>query len=481
MSKNKKKENKNILGRFIYILFLIISTLFIGIIFYLKILPSKYFMILFVIYFILNLIFILLSFNKHLKKRTHIVVGTLCFILSAIFLFGLYYLNTTMNFMSKIMANNYQLENYYVYVLSDSDYKSINDLEDKTIGIPKISNDTYEEAYSNLNNLISFTEENYQNIVTLGNDLLNKKVNAIFINETVLSFIKDEVEDFESKTRVLYTISVKVKIEDTIDDVDVENESFNVYISGIDVYGDIAAVSRSDVNMIMTINPKTNKILLTSIPRDYYVRLHGTTGYKDKLTHSGLYGIDTTVNTIEDLLDININYYIRVNFTTVIKLVDTIGGIDIYSDTAFTAHTNSDCKFIVGTQHVGGDCALAFSRERYAYTSGDRHRVKNQQDVLIAIIGKMTKSSSIITKYTSILNTLGNSFQTNMPQNKIYSLINMQIDKMPNWNIEQISLDGTNSSNYTYSYSASKLYVMEPDVNTIYNAQEKIEEVFNEN
>lgn len=474
MSKRKKKKN-NKLVKFIYIIFLILSTIFTGIITYLKVLPYKYMIALIVIYVLLNVIFGLLSF-----KKNNVITGIICFIFSCLFAFGLYYLNTTMNFMSKIMASNYQIENYYVYVLKDSDYDNINDLKDKKIGIPNISSNTYDSAYDKLNKKLSFEEEEYENIVSIGNDLLNEKIDAIFVNETALSFIKDEVDNFENNTKVLYTIPIKIKIDETSKDVDLTKDSFNIYISGIDVYGDISSVSRSDVNMIMTINPNTNKILLTSIPRDYYVRLHGTSGYKDKLTHSGLYGIDMTVNTIEDLLDIDINYYVRVNFTTLIKLVDAVGGVDVYSDYEFTS-LHGNYQFKKGINHMNGDQALCFSRERYAYIEGDRQRIKNQQNVLVAIINKLTKSSTLITKYTSILKTLGDSFQTNMPQNKIYSFVNMQIDEMPSWDILQISLDGSNSSNYTYSYSASKLYVMEPDVNTIYKAQEKIKEVFDEN
>lgn len=471
MSKRKnKKDNK--LVKFIYIIFLILSTIFTGIITYLKVLPYKYIIALIVIYALLNVIFGLLSFKKH-----NAITGIICFIFSCLFAFGLYYLNTTMNFMSKIMASDYQIENYYVYVLKDSDYHNINDLKDKKIGIPNISSNTYDSAYDKLNKKLSFEEEKYENIVSLVNDLFNEKIYAIFVNETALSFIKDEVDNFENNTKVLYTIPIKIKIDETSKDVDLTKDSFNIYISGIDVYGDISSVSRSDVNMIMTVNPNTNKILLTSIPRDYYVRLHGTTGYKDKLTHAGLYGINMSITTLEDLFGIYIDYYIRVNFTTLINIVDAIGGIDINSDLAFTAHTNSSCTYAKGNNHLDGKCALAFSRERYAYQEGDRHRVQNQQVVLTAILNKALSSKTLITKYTNILESLESSFQTNMPQENIYSLVNMQLDQMPKWNIQTISVNGKDSFNYTYSYSANKLYVMEPNMQTVAIATAKMKEV----
>ena len=163
--------------------------------------------------------------------------------------------------------------------------------------------------------------------------------------------------------------------------------------------------------------------------------------------------------------------------TTLISVVDSIGGIDIYSDKTFTAYTDRKCIYKLGNNHLNGKCALAFARERYAYKEGDRHRVLNQQTVLTAILNKTLSSKTLVTKYTSILKSLGNSFQTNIPQDKIYSLINMQLDEMPNWNINTYSLDGTDSKNYTYSYSRNKLYVMEPDYATVEKGKNLINNV----
>ena len=229
--------------------------------------------------------------------------------------------------------------------------------------------------------------------------------------------------------------------------------------------------------MIMTVNPNTGKMLLTSIPRDYYVQLHGTTGRKDKLTHSGTYGINMTTQTVEDLLGIDINYYIRVNFTTLIKLVDKLGGIDVYSDKGFTPWTNTAIYIPKGNVHMNGEMALAFARERHAYTEGDRHRVQNQQDVLEAVFKKLTKTSTLVSSYTGILDTLDGSFETNMSKDTITSLAKFQINKMPSWNIEKISVNGSDSSNYTYSYPGQKLYVMEPDMQTVTEASNKIKDV----
>ena len=197
--------------------------------------------------------------------------------------------------------------------------------------------------------------------------------------------------------------------------ITISKDSFALYISGIDQWGSVSTVrGRSDVNIVAIVNPKIHKVLLINTPRDYYVQLHGKTGLKDKLTHAGVYGIDMSLNTLEDLYDINIDYYLRVNFDTLVKLVDVIGGIEVYSDKTFISSHQRDWKIKEGMNKMDGKQALAYSRERYAYKEGDRHRGKNQQDVITAIIKKASSSKVILTKYNSILDTLEGSFQTNI-------------------------------------------------------------------
>ncbi len=462
MTKNKKMKKINQISKIIFCIFLFLSIITIGILFYLKILPIQYFSVILIGYIIILLLFAYGLLNKKVKSNKKIIFNIICIIFVICFIFILYYLNSTMQFMDKIKSKGYQIETYYL--IGHNSNQNI-----KTVGVYKTDN--LEEA---LKQIDGFSIQEYSNIKTMTNLFIKNQIDGLFVNEGTLEILKEE-QNFDYQ--IIKTVSIKIKTKVDSNDVDVTKQSFSIYISGIDVKGSISSVSRSDVNMIMTVNPKTNKILLTSIPRDYYVQLHGTTGYKDKLTHAGLYGINMSIQTIEDLLNMNINYYIRVNFTTLIDVVDAIGGITIYSDKAFTAYTDRSCSFKVGNNTVDGKCALAFSRERYAYQEGDRHRVKNQQTVLIAMIQKLTSSKTLLTKYNQILNTLSDSFETNISSNRIYSLINKQLDSMPNWNIETFSLDGSNSFNYTYSYSASKLYVMEPDTSTIEQAKIKIKEV----
>lgn len=420
-----------------------------------------------IITIILNLIFL-----KVKNRIVNIITFIIMLIISGLILYGSNYVNNTVSFIKKASYIKEEINKYYVVVLDDSNYKKIDDINNKNVGyIENTPEDIFEKIDVELN------YDSYSNQLELYKDLDIEKIDAILVSDSYMDIMIEEVENFKENTRILYTIDIYKKIENINKSVETNKESFTIYISGIDTYGSIGNISRSDVNILVTVNPNTGKILLTSIPRDYYVRLHGTTGYKDKLTHAGLYGVNMSISTIEDLIDIDINYYVRVNFNTLIKVIDEIGGIDIYLDTDFIAWTDEKCKFSQGMNSVGGKCALAFSRERYVYQSGDRHRGQNQQAVISAIIKKVSLDRNLILKYNDIIDSLSGTFQTNMQFEDITSFIKNQIDNNISWDIESISLDGYDSSNYTYSHSGSKLYVMEPNYNTVENAKNKILEV----
>lgn len=459
---------------------LLISGICLSILLPLKILPLKYLIPSIIIYILLLILMLYITLKKESSKIKQILILILSIIMITLLGMIFYYLNNTIKFMDSIKAKEYQIEEYYVLVRKDSSYQTLSDIQDQTLATYQNQLKDYTNSLNNLKEEITIHEKEYSNYVDASKALLNKEVESLFISSSYKMMSDEEIANFKDEVRILKKEQVKVPSESTISNKkDITKDSFNIYISGIDIAGDISLVSRSDVNMIMTVKPTSHQILLTSIPRDYYVQLHETTGYKDKLTHSGIYGINMTVDTIEDLLDVEIDYYVRVNFTTLINLVDEIGGIDVYSDASFKAWTNPNCNFEVGVMHLDGKCALAFARERYAYEGGDRHRIQNQQDVVKAILNKTLNSKTLITKYNTILETFGNSFQTNFPTENIYKLINLQLETMPTWEINQIRLDGYDSSNYTYSYPGQRLYVMEPNSKTIENANQKIRELMN--
>jgi LCP family protein required for cell wall assembly len=315
----------------------------------------------------------------------------------------------------------------------------------------------------------------YESIGELVTALYGSKVAAVVMNDSYLDLLADTNVDFEEKTRVLHTFEVRSDVADVPKEVDIKTEPFVMLISGTDSRVGLQEVARSDVNMLAVVNPKQHKILLVSIPRDYYVQLHGTTGTKDKLTHAGVYGIEMSRKTIEDLFDIDINYTTKVSFGTVISVVDALGGVEINSDRTLTTHTNKNCHIEKGVQTLDSACALAYARERYSYESGDRHRVQNQQDVTEAILKKLG-DPRYLAKYPKILKSAEGSFETSMSYDVITDFAKAQLASLHSWEIEKISVDGTGAMLPTYSMGAQNLYVMIPDQSTVDAAKAKIQE-----
>lgn len=453
----------------------IITVIMLGLIKFINVLPGEYFIVLTILLGIITvgLSFLIMS-KKGSKKR---IVGSVISVIYMVFLILVivYELNT-IGFLKKLGFKDYKTENYSIVVLKDDEAKELKDLDKKIIGSLEFSSDGLKEAKNKIEKRITPEFKTFEDVNKLKNELLNKEIEAMLIETSILSIIEEEDENFAKNYRVVYEFSIDITVENLKNEVDITNTPFNIYISGIDTYGSVASVSRSDVNMVITVNPMTNKILITSIPRDYYVPLFGKTG-KDKLTHAGIYGIDTSVKTVENLLDIKINYFVKVNFSSLVKLVDALGGVSVKSEYNFTSRDGYTYK--KGDNQVNGAKALSFVRERKAFLTGDRVRVQNQAAMIEAIINKAI-SPSIIIKYNNILNALEDLFVTNLEMNDITKFIKKQIDDMSEWKVENISLDGSDAMDYTYSYGSQKLYVMKPKEETIINAKAKINEIVNE-
>lgn len=455
VKKKKKKTNKIFLG-----LNIILSLVLLILISIINVLPFKYLIILYAAIILYNLIMAYFLLKK--KSKISYIISIIFILISSI---GIYFLNTTNSFLSYFNKDNYKTEKFLVLVLEDSYYNKIEDLSNKDIGYVKNEITSISKALDKVNKKIDIKNLEYENYNLVFNDILNKNLNSTLIEESNYTLILEENSEYNNKFRIIDTIEITTKIDNKDTHINVTKNTFNILISGIDTSSEISSVGRSDVNMIITINPKTKQVLMTSIPRDYYVTLYNTTGYKDKLTHSGLYGINCTVNTIEELLDIDINYYFRVNFSTLESVIDAIGGVDVYSEYNFVSYIGN-YQFYKGYNHMNGEQALGFARERKSLPQGDISRAKNQQAVIDGIIRKLTNVSTI-TKYTSILNSLENTFQTNMTNNDITSLIKMQLNDNASWNITSNVLTGSNAYEYTYSYKGQKLYVMIPDNKSI--------------
>lgn len=472
--------------KLVIFILLLSSIVCIGINIYYSIFP-----IIYLLTFILGILFLDLI-GVFLIKRKNKILSIIGYILSIIFVVLFIILSfifiRVQIFFNKVSNIDTEVSNYSLVVLESSNYYNVNDVSDKNIGILDTDNSYYDKALNKLKELITFKDSKYENEYLLANGLLEKNVEAILINEAYIAILDEGIKDFSNTVRILEEATVEVEIENENNDIESKpkeevkvvnnSEAFNVYISGIDTYGNISSVSRSDVNIIATINPTSSEILLTNIPRDMYVQLYGKSGLKDKLTHAGVYGINTSVGTLENFLDIDINYYVRINFNSLINVVDYIGGIDVYSEYAFRA---GDRYFVSGMNYdLTGKEALYFSRNRYAFKDGDRQRGRNQEQVIAGIINKITTSNDI-NIYYNLINTLENSFQTNMDRDFINNFISKQLENNYKWNILFSDVNGYGSSNYTYSYPWQKLYVMEVDYNSLESAKSKINSVLNNN
>lgn len=418
-----------------------------------------------------------------IKKHRTYKLTVLCFIIvllvSGIYIYVTRYVLATSNFLGEVLKEFAETEDYYIVVRKESSYSKIEDIANKDVYMFQVADD----VKSKIANKVSITFNSKNNLTDIGNDLIQKNIDVILVSSTQYNMISEEIKDFKTDTKIIYTekheLQTSTKTDNTASKYSIKSGKFNVYISGIDTSGNISNVSRSDANILATVNTETHEVLLTSIPRDYYVTLHSY-GAKDKLTHSGIYGINETIKTAEDILDTDINYYVRVNFTTVIKLVDKLGGIDVYSEYDFTSNAAKAFHYNKGYNHLNGEEALAFSRERYAFNSGDNQRVKNQQAVIEAVIKKVLNSTTLLTKYTDILEALKGSFQTNIAQDDISALVKDQINNMSSWSVKTNSLTGTGASSSTYSMGSTKLYVMVPSSTSVNDAKDKIDKMLGE-
>lgn len=372
-------------------------------------------------------------------------------------------------------SSNYSSYTMSVAVLADSEINNVSELSSVTAptgsdaeNIQKLMNDIKTTQNKEL------TVEEASSYLAAYKSLLDGETKAIVLNSVFENLIEQEYPDHAKKIKKIYTKDLTKKVE--APKVATGN-SFNVYISGIDTYGPISSVSRSDVNIIMTVNQDTKKILLTTTPRDAYVSIaDGGNNQKDKLTHAGIYGVDASIHTLENLYGIDMNYYVRLNFTSFLKLIDLLGGVDVYNDQEFTSK-HGNYYFPVGNVHLDSEQALGFVRERYSLANGDGDRARNQQKVIAAIIQKLT-STEALKNFDSIVQGLQDSVQTNMPPETMVSLVNGQLASGGKYTVTNQDLKGTGRMNLpSYAMPDSNLYMLEIDPTSLENVKAAIKDV----
>lgn len=457
------------------ILIALLSLNLISIVIKLDVLPNRYLYMFIGFIFLLNAIGDLCLFVY--RKFPKFISGFVYAILIALSIVGVSYGNKTLKFLEQGFGNNnLKITTYDVLVLKNSSSNNITSLDAKTLGY-LTSDSQAEEALSKITNIIKPNLIGVEDLYELYNKLINQEVESIILDEVYIDILSEDYPNIDELTKTVYQFDIEKTIEKTYEKIE-HLEPFNVYLSGSDSRSSkIYNKSRSDVNMIITVNPEKKTVLLTSIPRDYYVQVHGKTGIKDKLTHSGIYGIDVSRDTVEDLFNINIEYSIKVGFSAVVELVDAVGGIEVYSDKTFKSYHIPGWIVKEGNNHFTGAEALAYARERYAYASGDRHRIKNQQQVLEATMKKIVSDKSILLKYDTLLTSLNNFYITDIPKELVTMLVKEQIDSMTSWTFISQTVDGRGASLPTYTAPNSKRYVMIPYEADVTAATAKINEI----
>lgn len=444
-------------------------------------------------------------------------------ILSISFIFASIYVCEMKINVDKVMENIEEYDHIVLATRIDGDINNINDMAKYKIGTQTLSDangtkQAKDKIESELKKNIETKE--YENIITMASALLNKEIDIMIYNNAYLSFVTENDSSFENKIKIIREykipkekdntlsssnlqqsvdneinfsetnndeINISVSTDNTVNNsstslqIDVNQEkiqyiegkdTMSIYISGIDVYGEIGKTSRSDVNIFAIINPNTRQILLVTTPRDYFVQIPNISGdKKDKLTHAGIYGVDASMNTLENIYDMKLDYYLRVNFTSVEEIVDALGGITVYSEYPFTMGNGYEIK--KGYNRLDGVNALRFCRQRYNLPGGDNQRGKNQMEVIKAVAKKVT-GASVLLNANKLLETIQGNVDMNVPYELIQRLIKEELSSASDWEIKMMAAEGTDSKAETYSAPGTELYVMEPNLISLYNIKNEV-------
>ena len=483
--KRKKVKKQHLLFYKLVSFLLIILTVFtFGVVIYNDFFDWKYLTMLGIASFIIVFIITRILNKKRLRswiKNIFVVITILIYIFETLVLvYGM----TFLNFLSTVTDTGFRVESFGLYVLDDSIYKEPEDIVDGYVYYLNTNETkTTNQALEKLSKKFKYTDISSDSLKELLDKLNSKDANAIFMNKSYYDIAIEEYPSIAEHLRLIYTVEVTDTVQTLKTDKDITKEPFTVYISGIDTSGNVASSARSDVNILLTINPNTNQILMVSTPRDYYITL-ASKGKKDKLTHAGIYGVEESVKTLNNLYDVDIDYYVRINFTSFMKIVNALGGIEVNVGKSF-CEQNSKRSFEEedliclnkGKQHLNGEQALAFARHRKTLAEGDKTRGSNQMLVLEAII-KKTLSLDSITKINSIIKSLEGRVITNMSTEDMYKFAKKEMKKKPTFIYSNISVNGTPSLKPCFAVGGANASVMLPDEDAVEHVKKMIDEVY---
>ena len=478
--KERKAERAGIArGMVFFAIQMLASFALMGVLCWLDILIMKYLLIIAGV--LLLLLGITLVSQLAVRGKAKIIGKVFSLLVSVTLIIGSFYLYKTGGALLHMTRGTTEIHKMVVAVRENDKAQELSDVSDYTFGVEYARNvSNTERTIENVNKELKkhIATKKYDEMGTLAKALIDEEIDVIIYDSNYNDVMNQAVEGFTEKTRILYRYNIEENTQDTTLNVPVQSEPFSVYLSGIDTYGDVATQSRSDVNIIATVNPKSRQILLVTTPRDYYVPIPGISGgMPDKLTHAGKYGVDVSIDTLEELYQVEIPFYARLNFTSFVNIIDILGGVDVNSELAFT--TGTDAGAIVeikqGINHLDGKEALAFARERHALEDGDNQRGKNQEALITAIIQKMIAPSMIV-KATDILAEVSDSVETNMSMKQIRTLIKQQLQNGSDWQIYSVAADGMPDRRECYSIAGTP-YVTVPNEETVAQIGELINRV----
>ncbi len=477
----KQSNRRNMIGLILFFAQIVLSIILLYFLWQSNLIPSRY---LFLVFFALVALIIIFRFLMGRgKHRVRFYVGAIlsaatCVVLLVVTIF----LSSVTGTLENITDSEVETANVGVYVLEDDPAQTIFDVATDSFGI--LSTLTREET----DHAIVLIEQDtgyavnaveYDDLADLADGLLDGNCRSIILSEGFVNALTDldGYEDFESEVRLLtsYVWDTDMVTEDEQPSVQevMDLGTFVIYISGIDTEGAVNSRGNSDVNILAVVNTNTRQVLLVSTPRDYFVELSISNGEKDKLTHAGIYGIQVSMDTLEMLYGVDINYYFRVNFTGFEEVIDALGGVDVYSEHDFTVEPIA--HYTVGVNHLSGIEALAFARERHSFAEGDRVRGENQMAVITGVLNAL-QSSAILNDFPALMSSLEDSIDSNLPYDLMTSLVKNQLRDPSSWNIVSYSVNGSDSTSTCYSLKQN-VYVMIPDESTVEQAKEMIHEV----
>lgn len=466
--KKKKRKNRRLISKYLTLFIFIASGLLIYQIVRLNLLPMNLIIVVSLLLVILALLVTLIMNFKAKKFFGRFIMGLIALCMCVSLGYGNYFIYKTKDTFDVVTSlADKKATTTSVIVMKDSNIKKAKQLKNKTIGtVLKMDEKATKRTLKALSKeSVKYSTEDYSNLDDLVDALYDGDIDAICLNEKYRDILHETEEyfTFNTKTKVAYqnTHYEPREVQDNDSDPvnDITKDAFTVLVSGNDSYGTLqSGNTRSDANLLLTVNPKKGTILMTSVPRDYYVDLPCVedggcpVGSKDKLTHTGLYGIKSTEKAIEDTLGIKINYNVRINFSSVVNLVDALDGIDLdvkEGEQCDILYANMQPGLSVGKHHVDGETALAFARERHAYADGDNQRVKNQQKVFKAIFKRIV-SPKMITNYGKFMDALAVAFETNLSGDEISDFVKYELQSMPEWKFESYSISGDGGNEFCY-------------------------------